>query len=55
MSKQWKLISASAALGLLMAAFFFIFVGLLPRRRRWHFVYRDAGSLSPFATFYFLQ
>jgi hypothetical protein len=29
MSKQWKLISASAALSLLMAAFFFIFVGFL--------------------------
>jgi hypothetical protein len=29
MSKQWKLIAASAALGLLMAAFFFIFIGIL--------------------------
>jgi len=29
MSKQWKLIVACAALGLLIAAFFFIFVGVL--------------------------
>jgi hypothetical protein len=28
MSKQWKLIAACAALGLLIAAFFFILVGL---------------------------
>jgi hypothetical protein len=29
MSKQWKLIGGCAALGLLIAAFFFIFVGIL--------------------------
>ncbi len=29
MSKQWKLIVGFAALGLLIAAFFFIFVGIL--------------------------
>lgn len=29
MSKQWKLIAGCAALGLLTAAFFFIFVGVL--------------------------
>lgn len=29
MSKQWKLIAACAALGFLVAGFFFIFVGVL--------------------------
>ena len=29
MTRQWKLIAACAALGLLVAAFFFIFVGIL--------------------------
>ena len=29
MTKQWKLIAACAALGLLIAAFFFVFVGIL--------------------------
>jgi len=29
MSKQWKLIGVCAAVGLLVAAFFFIFVGIL--------------------------
>jgi hypothetical protein len=29
MSKQWKVIGGCAALGLLIAAFFFIFVGIL--------------------------